>query len=267
METTDKKLDSFKRQVTDNVIQITLDEDRWYYIQDKNIYLPSVTWILDSYPKGIGYKKWLANIGDWEQSQKIFQDAGERGGKVHNAIEALLYNKPLSFWAPMPEHDKFTIGEWQLINYFVDWFKTYKPVTQAIETTVFDIDEKYAGTVDYICLIDEGLLDGKKPTGKLVKCLIDWKTSGAIYETHKIQVAAYQNCLTDIDRIFILRLGSRHKSHYEFFEVTGIESLYKAFLATKDIFIHENGEPEPKFIDIPEILSLVEIAEVQDVEN
>ena len=263
-----EKLQSFKRQVTDNIIQITLDEDRWYFIQDKKVYLPSVTWILDSFPKGIGYKKWLANMGDWEQSQKIFQDAGERGGKVHNAIEQLLYNKPLSYWVPLEDNDRFTPCEWQLINYFVDWFKKYKPITIAIETTVYDIENQFAGTVDYICLIDEGLLAGKPETGKKVKCLIDWKTSGAIYETHKLQVAAYASCIPDNERAFILRLGSRHKVHYEFMEIENLDKYFQTFLHTKAIFNHENPDVEPRFIDLPEILSLVEIkSEVTDVEN
>ena len=254
---------SFKKQVTDNIIQITLDEDRWYFVEDKNKYLPSTTWILDYYYKGIGYKKWLAGLPDWETGQKIFKDAGERGGKVHNAIEHLLYNKPLSYWHVLDGHEAFTPGEWQLINYFVDWYKTYKPLTIAIENTVYDLEIGYAGTVDYLCRIDEGLLAGKKATGKKLTCLIDWKTSSNIYDTHKMQVAAYAKCLTLV-RTFILRLGSKHKCHYEFHEVTEIEKYYQLFLNTKKIFEHEVGQVEPRFIDIPETLNLLE---VNDVEN
>src|SRR3990167_10229399 len=79
------------------IVRITCPDERWYArsIKDPTTglpvyeYVPSVTWIAEHYPKGIGFYKWLAQTG-WDESQALKEAAGDKGSKVHTAISALL---------------------------------------------------------------------------------------------------------------------------------------------------------------------------------
>src|SRR5688572_8907219 len=87
------------RQISDDgkTVRVTIADERWYIktekdedgvITDVKEY-PSVTWIADNYPKGIGYMQWLAKHG-WDESKALAEAAGDRGHKVHEAITHLL---------------------------------------------------------------------------------------------------------------------------------------------------------------------------------
>ena len=253
-----------KELVEPGIIRITLDDDRWYKVETDEgaIYHPAVTWTLNSYPKGYGYHQWLGNLPSFEESQVILHDAGRRGSKVHGGIERLLHRESLSIDDLVGDHtEPFTAKEWMYVMYFNAWYERYQPIIEAIEYTIINPEEGYGGTVDLRCLIDKGRFE-KEPTftGELERWLIDWKTSANIYESAKCQVAAYwkaEQMLGDIDRAGIVRLGSKHKVGYEFWQDDGnLEHYYELFLNTKKIWAHENPEPEPKFIDVPETLIL-----------
>ena len=149
----------------------------------------------------------------------------------------------------------------------VNWISHYKPKILNVEQNVFNLTDIYAGTVDLVCLIDKGLLDKKKPepTGEYEKWIIDWKSGGAIYDSHKMQVSAYSKCLEKIDRIGIVRVGSRHKVGYEFWwnDEGEIDYYYDMFLNAKKFWHHFNPDAIPKVIEVPETLKLH--PEVQDV--
>ena len=83
------------------IVRITTTDERWYWRalqttnaetglpEVKNVYVPSVTWITSFYPKGVGFYKWLANLG-WDEAEAVKQAAGDKGSKVHAAIEDLI---------------------------------------------------------------------------------------------------------------------------------------------------------------------------------
>jgi hypothetical protein len=58
------------------IVQITTYDERWYAHEVKDpitgiptvIFVPSVTWVAESYPKGIGFYKWLADKG-WDEAE------------------------------------------------------------------------------------------------------------------------------------------------------------------------------------------------------
>ena len=245
-----------KRDMGNGIIQITLDEDRWYNLDEKSY--PSVTWILDSYPKGYAFSKWLGDLPSFEESQTIMKSAGERGSKVHWGIETLLYGKPLSITdIPDGHYEPFSSKEWQYILNFKNWYDKYQPIIESIEQVVVDPVEGYGGTIDLVCIINNE------------RWIIDWKTSANIYESYKCQIAAYAALYfhkTDYPlRMGIVRLGSRHKVGYEFWQGTRDEQIkyFKLFLHVKEIWHHEHGDVEPKTIDVPETLILGETNENQ----
>src|SRR3990167_2015655 len=85
-----------------NIKRITTVDERFYIREAKDKttglpifeYIPSVTWIAGHYPKGVQFYKWLAENG-WDESQAIKNAAGDKGSKVHAAIEDILDGKEL----------------------------------------------------------------------------------------------------------------------------------------------------------------------------
>src|SRR5947209_7475180 len=77
------------------ICRVTTTDDRWYTREatEKETGLPtiefrpSITYLGKFYPKGKGYEQWLKNKGN--DADEIRDLAGERGTKVHQAIEVL----------------------------------------------------------------------------------------------------------------------------------------------------------------------------------
>jgi hypothetical protein len=66
-------------------------------------FVPSVIWIAGFHPKGVQFYKWLANQG-WDESQAIKQTAGDKGSKVHAAVEDLIAGNTVSMEAKYLNH-------------------------------------------------------------------------------------------------------------------------------------------------------------------
>lgn len=170
--------------------------------------LPSVSTILKALPKDgldwYGYKLGIQAMmevhpgialpeeieGRYEEIKKLgregkvstpynqLQKAGDRGTDVHDVAEYLLLNgQP----PPKAEIDAeilpYVEGMW-------NWYKAGKPTWDeviTVESPVFSLEHRYAGTLD-------GILHAKEVNAYW---LIDFKTSKGIYESHLIQVVAY----------------------------------------------------------------------------
>jgi hypothetical protein len=87
-------------RVTDEkrgIQQITLADERWYAkpipdpVSAMPTYqpVPSVTWVAGYWPKGIEFYKWLASKG-WDEAEAAKHAAGDKGSRVHLAIERIL---------------------------------------------------------------------------------------------------------------------------------------------------------------------------------
>lgn len=242
--------EAIRKEMTGGIIQINLDENRYYEIAPGE-YVPSITTILNAYPKGYGFNKWLASLTSYEESQKILHKAGDRGSHVHNAIETLLSGEELNYTDhPYGSNKPFTPEEWKFVLSFMNWFEKTKPIVKSIEETVYG--QGWAGTVDLVCKIDN------KPV------IVDWKTSSAIHESHKCQIAAYATA-HGIDEARIIRLGSRHKCGYEekILSADDIKKYYALFENVRAIWKHENPNPHPRFLEVPEKLSLLDLFNVE----
>src|SRR3990167_4848251 len=146
----------------------------WYNVWEQKkkgeIFLgtfPSSTTILNAYPQSPHLTKWIADQG-WNESQRIKSEAGEKGTTVHTAVELLLKGEEL-LGAGMKSHFELnkvlSLEEWYKINTFVAWYREYSPETIGIEVRVFSKKGKYAGTFDWL-----GIINGEVT-------LLDWKTS------------------------------------------------------------------------------------------
>lgn len=252
------------------VFQITTIDERWYTKQVKNSvtglpdfdYYPSVTWITESYPKGIGFYKWLADKG-WDEAEALKQAAGDKGSKVHLAIVDLIDGKTVSMESryinPTTEkEEELTLEEYDAIVSFSRWWNDLedKPKVLAREIVVFNDEHRYAGTMDLVVEWNKEIW------------IIDFKTSAYIWPSFELQLSAYKNALlselpnelknVEINnvKLGILQVGyRRNKDGYKF---TEIEDQFDLFLAAKKIWRKDHGEEKPKQRNYPLEVSLVE---------
>ena len=198
-----------------SIEQITDGRGRRYVIKDDNgevITCPSVTTILGSLPKG-GLEWWGAKLAlqavlhlqerygqipegidalyeAYKQTEfaphRALKKAGNRGTAVHDVAEQLLKHGKLVDLDTSVASDGF-------VDALVKWHEEHaigecEPV--AIEALLFSEAHLYAGQCD-------GIL--RRPDGKYL--VVDFKTSKAIYESHLIQLAAYEGAAREMGLI------------------------------------------------------------------
>lgn len=265
------------------IVQITVADERWYLKPSINpdtkvpeyTPVPSVTWIAGHYPKGVEFYKWLAGKG-WDEAETIKKEAGEKGSRVHKAIEMILNGQEFRIDTKVPDYVKSTEQEtvYSELSYdelicvtsFIAWRDEFQPdEIIAIEKNVFSDKYNTAGTIDLICKKDG------------VVYIIDFKTSAHIWESHEIQISAYKkmiengenplfkinengsesNEIYDVSnvKVAILQVGyKRNKNGYKF---TEIEDKFDLFLLSQKIWENEVGKNNPGFTkrDFPIILA------------
>ena len=151
-------------------------DSRFYRRDVTNIDYPSVTTILDAYPKEKYFYEWLKAQGG--NADSIRDSAAESGSKVHQAIDD--YNKGVEiFWANEEGKAQYTLEEWKMFCKAMDFLKLPSVNMIATEAAYVSDTLGYGGTIDCIAEID-GVLT-----------LIDFKTSNYISDTHWIQLECY----------------------------------------------------------------------------
>ena len=151
--------------------KITFLDSRFYYTPSGG-YVPSVTTILDAYPKGFGFYEWLKKNG--EDSDEIRDEAGRRGSIVHDMTERYDKGEEVSLFDANGSI-AVKIGEWSMFERYVQ-FRNRFPFELLVNEEEFVSEQLgYAGTVDR--LIDFN--------GKLT--LLDIKTSNSIYKHYWLQ--------------------------------------------------------------------------------
>lgn len=225
---------------------IQTKEEHWYESKvTPGLYYPSVTTILQEYPKGKFFEKYLSNLSGEEEAKSILEEAGKRGTRVHEASELLEEGKELRL-------EDYSVQEWLLIKGFVDWYKENRPVTKQVEYKVVSDEMRTGGTIDRIYILD----------GKLT--VFDLKTSkSAIHDSYWLQLAAYAEMYENlhdvvIEQVAILRMTPQRKSGYEFVTHTRDEwkrDLYD-FYHIQAIWDRKHPKADPGFLEVPDTLSL-----------
>lgn len=183
--------------------QITLLDARYYYLD--GVFCPSISTILEAYPKDYGFYKWLKETG--EESDKIKEAAGERGSNVHKMSENYDEGLEVSL-LNMDGRQQWSIQEWAMFTRYVE-FRKYlgdRLKINAVEMQLIDLELMEAGTLDRFVEID-----GKR-------LIIDLKTSNAIYPSYWLQIAAYKRLFErksgiKIDAVGILWLNAKTRGN------------------------------------------------------
>jgi hypothetical protein len=105
---------------------------------------------------------------------------------------------------------------------FLDWWKTYNVALHASEAKVYHLDHNYCGTLDLDCEVSGS------------RCIVDIKTSNAIYSDYRLQVAAYAKARErelgiKYDCAWILRLP-KDGGDFEAQMVGTLDADFEAFL-------------------------------------
>lgn len=154
-------------------------DSRFYQAAD-GVYVPSVTTILEAYPKGAAFFEWLKKNG--QDADDIRDEAGRRGSVVHKLTEDFDYGVECSLMYD-DGSPKYKLGEWAMFERYVDFRRRHPAQIHTIELNMVSADLRYAGTLDRVMTIDG------------TTYLLDIKTSGAVHDHYWLQQAAYLNLL------------------------------------------------------------------------
>lgn len=222
-----------------------------HFYQVGSEFYPSSTTILKrAYPMEIGLKMFLQNKTK-QEADEILYDAGMSGTKVHHAIHLLFQGvelKPSGF--TKEDIDNCGLVEPELTEYlrkpfnekedtclrgFLNFCKDYHPAPKATELIVWDNKHKYAGTLDFLGVLNKKHKGGMMTT--VIPAIIDWKTSKGIYKEFELQVASYWGTLPNPEKgtPYLVQLGV-NKCGYRMIEVKDPQEKLDQFLNLKKTF-------------------------------
>ncbi len=155
----------------------------------KDIWYPRVTKIVEIKAKPALYK-FYAELSSFEEGEKIKKLSADEGTLIHETVEKILTGES-------PAIDSSIIPSIDAFLKFIEE-KNIQVDHEFVEKQVVNYDDRYAGTLDAMALID----------GKFG--VLDIKTSQAIYRDYNLQTSAYmaalQNQFKNLQTRWILRI-------------------------------------------------------------
>jgi len=239
--------------------KITIPDEHWYESKKTpSKWLPSVTMLLDAYPKGANYAIWLKQVG--MNASQILKEAGEIGSNVHAAIDQYVKSGQLSYLSSTGQ-ELFKWEEWELICKAMEFFTIYKPEIIVHEFSFASDELGYGGTIDMICKINGETW------------LIDYKSGNGVYESHYLQIAAYARAWMLLNQQYpIKKAGLLHLKSATRKEVEGkiqgkgwaliesensIEDDFEYFRYCQKLWHKANLKAVPKILEYPLSFKLI----------
>lgn len=230
--------------------QLTFLDSR-FYTDGKGNYFPSVTTILDAYPKTAAFFKWLKDNGD--NADAIRDEAGEQGSIVHGLTEKYDNGEVVSL-LDADGSIRYKVAEWKMFERYVEFTKTVKPEILRTEYNIISPELGTAGTIDRNIR-----LKVKKGEGIF---LLDIKTSNYMYDHYWAQLAAYKRLHElafpdeQIDGACILWLNAKTRGESKTGAIQGkgwqllfppepLDHYWKIFQATQLLWNEVNGSMKP----------------------
>lgn len=253
----EKNVNVYKKSVK-RIVTIDQDSkrvnilDTRYYTRNGKYY-PSVTSILQYFPKGKFFETWLKDVG--HNADVIARKAADEGTQVHDAIERYLLGEKIT-WMDENGYSKYSLDIWKMVLKFHEFWSKYKPTLIESEIHLFSDKYVYAGTCD---LVIE--MDGKK-------WLLDIKTSNSLHTSYDLQLSAYAQAWNElyeekIDKIGILWLkSSKHGEDKKGKKIQGkgweiyepeksVKENLKLFEHIHELYKLEHPDPKPTAEQFP----------------
>lgn len=182
MSSTISKLFSKNYRIDFTSRQITFLDTRFYLTESGN-YVPSVTTILDCYPKPAAFYDWLKKVG--EDADTIRDEAGDRGSTVHKLTERYDAGEEVNLIDEAGNID-YKLIEWAMFERYVEFRRRFE--LQVIHSELHLLSDKlgFAGTLDRVIQFNGRVL------------IIDIKTSNSLYDHYWLQMAAYKQLLAEV---------------------------------------------------------------------
>jgi len=250
-------------------------DERFYKIGEE--YYPSVTHILNLFPKGVAFEQWLKDVGN--QAKAIAQRAADSGIKVHEAVGGLVGGQEV-VW----DEKKYDLEEWKGVMRGADFLEGFVEKVEANEAIIHSDTYQYAGRLDLVVII------------KGERWLIDIKFGNAVYPNYFLQIAAYEAAWHEmggklIDRIGILWLKAKTRgrdskekkiqgegwqlveaqdqAHYrklmEIYDKDESELLFEQFQRTLNTYKFLNPEIKPKNLIYPMQLKIDKFIKTEEL--
>ena len=204
---------------TANLHRYTVDGVGRLYTDGEDIWLPSVSTVLDMRETPEALKRWKQRQDNYEEVMSYKQN---RGTLIHEALQARIVptdpdtgepikriwgddemNSAMELWHKGEYEDRYyeeeqwALETWELIRAISHFDRVID-----VETFVTNTDIGYAGQFD--------LLYHDEDADETV--LADIKTSKSCYEKHQLQLTAYKHAVPlSIDRMEIIRLNPDQK--------------------------------------------------------
>jgi hypothetical protein len=230
-------------EYTEDNKQINVLDSRFYRRNGK--YYPSVTSILNYFPKNHFFHSWLKDVG--HNSDIIAAKAAGEGTQAHTAIDNFLNGEEIT-WIDEFGNAKYSLEVWKMILKFAEFWNTHKPELVVGEYHLFSDQHEYAGTADLIVRFQEKLW------------LLDIKTSNSLHTSYDLQLAAYATAWNEthnekIERTGILWLKASTRGEGKGDNIQGkgwqlkviddIEKNFKMFQNIQEIYKLENPDFKP----------------------
>lgn len=231
-------------------IELCLDEARHRFTANGNPVFPSVTaatGVIDKSKPLIYWAVGLAKGYLMENLQILIEDtkgdkisalieeaakqhnikkekAADVGTQVHDWVEKFIKAKSKKDWPEIPKDPQVFNG----ITAFLKWVDEYEVEFKSSEKLIYSKKYKYAGIMDAEAIIKRKL------------CVIDFKTSKAIYPEMRFQVAAYQAAVEEESEKEYsgnkwLARFDKETGEFETHEFAEQDKDFKAFLAALEL--------------------------------
>ncbi len=138
------------------------------------VWYPRVTKIVEIKAKPALYK-FYAEMNNFDEGEAIKKKSADEGTLIHETVEKILIGEK-------PEIDELIKPAINDFKKFLEQ-KSIQVDPEFVEKQIINFDERYAGTLDALALID----------GKFG--VLDIKTSQAIYRDYNLQTSAYMGAV------------------------------------------------------------------------
>jgi hypothetical protein len=189
--------------------------------------VPSVTTVISKWKDCGGLVHWSWGLGMQGLDYRIVKaEAADAGSMAHAAVDAWIRQKPYSFTGPPDTVQKAKTA----FDGFLRWAESSRLKPTYTEVPLTSETHRYGGTFDAVSIGD-------------TRCVLDWKSSNAIYGEYLVQLAAYgqlwdeNNPWDKIDGGFhLLRFDKAFEGDFHHHHWPELDKAWRAFVLLRELY-------------------------------